>query len=334
MVNVALRAAVGSGARYIWPSYFTKYFEKESFDSIFGRGDESCSEHTVEAYYPVCPPGGVKVPASRGRCSTEELLMSTAESHPINSAEMCGCKRAVIVEGSTLFWDHNYTKTASLLSRRYWRSHAEPLTLPAVPGSTVMASTTGKTPQVVMHVRLGDIETDCEKHFTPYNCRKKLQVEVYEQTLGALFSVLPPSCVDVNFVTDGHRDSPDIVRLMTTITQRGLPAPKIWTGSDLSTAKTFELLTHADVLVFGSSGFGRLAAILGRPETVRIGAPQPWGFDPDPVRFLPNTTQLRPTDAYLRGAGNVVFDMAEARQLMAKNPALQALAGSCGASGH
>lgn len=330
MMNVVLRTAVESGATFHFPRYYTEYMAKEGFGDIFGAGEETCDLHEVETYAPICPPGGVKAPASKGRCSTNEFLLDVAKHRTIKTNLLCNCKRAVIVNGMELFWDHDYSTTHGELRKRYWHAR-KPLVLPREGGSSGLEATHGKKPQLVVHVRLGDVENldTCLKRFTIYNCRKRLEVEVYELVLSAIRTVLPASCVDINLVTDGKLDSPDIIALQQNLTGAGIAAPKVWTADMLSSAKTFELMTHADVLVFGSSGFGQLAAILARPNAARIGAPMPKGYNPWPLHYLPNTTQLVHPAEFLDNRSSEILDMAKARSLVSQNQALQALAASC-----
>jgi len=325
MMNVVLRAALTSGATFYFPQHYTAWMEQEGLDNIFGTLEDTCAAHEVQVYSPLCPPGEKKYASQEGRCSINELLLDTAAWHTVNTTLLCDCKRAVIVNGLELFWDHDFSMTHDILNKRYWQSHSQSFLLPSTPGSLSLENPQSRPKrQVVVHVRLGDVESHCLEKFTEYNCKKRLEAQTYTDTLSALLAVLPPSCIEVNLVTDGQRSSPDILYIQKNLSDAGT-APRIWTEQDLCAAKSFEFMTHADVLIYGSSGFGQLAAVLSRPVSARVGAPMPSGYNPDPLKFLANTTQLH----LPRGTSDAGLDAKQAVAALAENAAIQALARHC-----
>eukprot|EP00415_Alexandrium_ostenfeldii_P001571 UN1571 len=173
-----------------------------------------------------------------------------------------------------------------------------------------------------MHVRLGDVEDTqkCLLRYTSYNCNKRLKASYYAATVRAMMDVLPAHCFDLHIVTDGQPDSQDIVQIMANITEMGAK-PRLWTSESLDSRTTFHFMTHADILLYGTSGFGQFAAVLTKTETARIGTPQAREHPAAPFFFMSNTSQMR--------EAREQFDMKTGVEQVRENAALRAFANEC-----
>eukprot|EP00415_Alexandrium_ostenfeldii_P003173 UN3173 len=107
---------------------------------------------------------------------------------------------------------------------------------------------------------------------------------------------------------------------MANLTQMGA-TPRLWTPESLDTLKTFHFMTHADILVYGTSGFGQFAAVLTKNATARVGIPQVREHPAAPFFFMSNTSQMR--------EDKELFDMKMGVQQARENAALQAFAHEC-----
>uniref|UniRef100_A0A7S0AE60 O-fucosyltransferase family protein n=1 Tax=Pyrodinium bahamense TaxID=73915 RepID=A0A7S0AE60_9DINO len=317
MINEVLRFATNASRvlnkeiAFRFPQAYTPWMKRSRLDTIFGS-ELACGNQSVRTYPAWCPPvEGIN------RCRVRDLLVNAAAEDTRDST-LCNCSRVVLVSSDDIWWEHEYDLTRNTLSERFWTVHADKVLVPGfekeIPGAFPR--------QVVMHVRLGDIENNCSARFTAYNCNKKLNVDQYILTLQALVEVLPPHCMELSLVTDGQLTSPDIVYVLKNLTNSGIPKPQVWTANQLDAEGAFEFMTHADVLVYGPSGFGQLAAVLAKNHTARLGNPMPDHFKTDPLYFLPNTTQLR-----VHQGG--FFNMTEAVLQIRQNEAIQAYAADC-----
>lgn len=289
---------------------------------LFGT-EPVCPNQDLPVYQARCPPGGAKrFTDGRKRCNVEDMVLSTA-SVAGRTSSLCGCGQVVLVPLEEMLWDHLFERTHASLSEHYWQSQPDKIPLPGLRGNGGLLQVPGAFPrQVMMHVRLGDIENNCSERYTRFNCNKKLKVDFYVKTVQALLEVLPARCVELSLLTDGRESSPDILQIMRNLSSTGLQAPRIWTSESMNAAETFHLMTHADILIYGSSGFSQLAAVLARPETARLGPPMPATQQVEPFWYLSNTTQVR---ASKDGA----ISMAEAVKKVSKNAAIQAFAQEC-----
>eukprot|EP00415_Alexandrium_ostenfeldii_P002865 UN2865 len=217
-----------------------------------------------------------------------------------------------------MFWDHDYEFTRDIFRGRYWQ--LQPARL-AAPGSGVQIPG-GFPKQAVMHVRLGDVEDTkkCLSKFTAYNCNKRQKAIYYTATVRAMMNVLPAHCFDLHVGTDGRPDSHDIVEIMANLTKMGAK-PRLWTPESLDTRTTFHFMTHADILLYGTSGFGQFAAVLTKNEAARVGIPQAHAHPAAPFFFMSNTSQMR--------EDKDVFDMKKGVEQVRENAALQAFAHEC-----
>mmetsp|Transcript_73871 Transcript_73871/g.171346 ORF Transcript_73871/g.171346 Transcript_73871/m.171346 type:complete len:383 (-) Transcript_73871:54-1202(-) len=317
MVNRVLRMSLQAGASFRFPEKFPEpnredRLKSEGFEAFFGK-EPRCEKHAVRVLKPICAhpsPCSKQDPSSLcGRCFPEDMLEAPSAWHTEESS-FCGCTRVVAVNATEIQWDHDYTLTHDILYKRYWSSH----------GGVPQFSRTknGGGVQVSVHVRLGDLEYNCSARYNLYNCQKRLGVDAYLAALRALFTVLPPSCAEVNLVTDGTRTSEDIQEISHNVTGK-VSALRVYDRDALTALQSFNMLASSDVLVFGASGFGEIAAMLSRPSAARLGAPLPRAFQGGhPLEFLPNTTQLRPG-----------MERNASAALVAMNAAVRALAAAC-----
>lgn len=332
------------GITYKFPQSYTAWMKRESLDEIFGR--EPVCEGKAEVFTSRCPPKPDATPAHpnlqgaldlENRCHTGSMLVDTS-SALADTTTLCGCSTVVLIPNANLKWDHRYEETQAALSSRYWQGQSKFMEVPRLQNEAqeTPSMVPGAFPkEVVMHVRLGDIETGCSAKFTEYNCNKKLQVESYVRTLQALTSVLPGRCMHLNIVTDGTRTSPDVLSILEKLPEAGIDKARVLTAGEVSAAKSFHFLTHADVLVFGSSGFGQFAAVMARNETARLGNVMPYPHPVDPLFFKANTTQLRAQRVEARREdGSTTYhdaplNLAESRARVWKNEAIRAFAADC-----
>ena len=78
-------------------------------------------------------------------------------------------------------------------------------------------------------------------------------------TLLLLQRAVPLGCGVFTVYTDGHPSDPPLQELVNILLRHGLPVPRILSNDDADARAAFEGLFRSDVLVAGTSGFGRLA---------------------------------------------------------------------------
>lgn len=316
-INMALQTSMRLGLKFVLPSVLPSAHDVgDSFKYMFGQGDD-CKWRSVEEYSIDCGPVSrseddnfpIRWQDADSTCTPSQFVVSKTPSSKYTHA--CGCERLLAINVQYVSYNFNYAQTRNYFAERYWKSHNSKLMLPwtniKIPGS--------RPPSLVMHVRLGDVENVNEKKYQKdMYLRKHTHVSFYMQTLHAVKNVLPHGCFHLIIVTDGSRRSDDIQLILQESNNLGIDT----TIYDNTTAavESFEILTHADVLVAGGSGFSRLAAVLMPDRFARIVV----SCDSHPLGSVPNTTKV--AERLHGGYGDLTA-------MVAKNEAVQALKKQC-----
>ena len=112
---------------------------------------------------------------------------------------------------------------------------------------------------VSFHYRLGDVYNGGFAG-NPKFSYKMLSPNWIVFALLLLRRVMPLDCALYPIFTDGHASDPPLEAMVKMLKSHSLPVPRIMSNNAADARAAFEGLSRSDVLVTGTSGFGRFAA--------------------------------------------------------------------------
>ena len=218
---------------------------------------------------------------------SDDTFMSEAEAmkgHPFMApdsssglANYNGCALVVLVDGESVHYHHDYRFSNSIIYQQYHLKYPEGLPPAASSGVLVGTAATHagsrhspSLPQLVasFHFRLGDVYDSVAKekdhgHDDGGRWVEKLMSPAWIPFgLFLLQAALPDfSCVAFHLFTDVPETHEAIQEIEQNLRTHGLPLPIVH-GDEVPARIAFDAMAWSDVLVVGTSGFGRVAAVV------------------------------------------------------------------------
>lgn len=281
LINTVLDFAIVEKLRFKKPSlYIPAHNIGDSFTNLFGE-TKNCSS-PVLFYNAFCDSAqGVIYKNGKLRCSMNQFMLDVSSSS-LQTSRLCSCNKVVVLNTSEIHYHFNYSRTRNKLATWYWGAHS---LLARLPNSDVVepGSRRRTALSIVVHVRLGDVADNgfSEKHKAP---------SMYLSVMQALYDQFAnmSDCIHTAIVTDGRKSDKDIAYILSQLTRSGIPTPMVYDVDTVDAVAAFEIMTHADVLVCGGSGFSRLAALMVRDTSVVLGSE----LKSHPLGYLPNFINL------------------------------------------